>query len=308
MTPNRDPLYARGVPAPIEVVIPTTHRSAAWLREAAASASACEGVRAIRIVDDGSAETVDPQTLRASLRENVELEVVRQSRAGPAAARNAGLGRVRDAHAILLDDDDVLLPAGVSAMVALADRVRAMAVVAAREEVFPNGELRLKPVPPEWTDAILPRAGDVFRPLAIFGASGCLLTRAALATGDRFDPRLMIGEDRDFLRRLAAHGPIAVSALPAVRVRIHDVRRGRSLSTAHVFDRRIADHAVLVERWCDDDSAGHFQDATRWLVNSASKADIKPDSWRTLLDLCRRRGWAIPLRARARAALTRFRR
>lgn len=289
---------------PIEAIVATLNRNAAWLREAVASATLCSGVRRIWVVDDGAEPPVDSTTF-ADMQEpgGVEVTLVRRDRGGPSAARNTALVRIDDGAALILDDDDVLLPDGVAAMRALGDRLGAMAVVAAREELHPDGRVTIKHVPPEWADQALPRPGDVFRPLAIFGASGCFITRAGMATGERFDETLMLGEDRDFLRRLARHGPIAVCSKPALRVRLHDARRGDSLSTARSYERRARDHLIAVERWCDAESEPHFREATRWLLGAISKAGAGGDSWRSLTSLCQSRGWPIPFKAKVRWAI-----
>ncbi len=288
----------------MDVIVPTIHRDPGWLASAVSSARRCAGVNRVWVVDDGAETPVDAASFQGG--GTTEVRVLRRDRSGPSAARNTALVHVQ-AAALLLDDDDVLIPEGVAAMAALAARTGAMAVVAAREERHPDGRIVFKAVPPEWSEHVLPSPGDVFRPLAIFGASGCLITAAGVATGERFDEGLMVGEDRDFLRRLASHGPIAVSSIPALRVRVHDVARGTSLSTARSYERRVRDHCVLVSRWCDTASEAHFREATRWLIGAVAKSGVSAEAWALLMSLCDQRGWPVPIKARVRWVVRRGR-
>ena len=285
----------------MQVIVPTIGRDSTWLASAVASAQRCSGVECVWVVDDGAESPVEASSLQGGGRSVVR--VIRRERGGPSAARNTALTHIESGSALLLDDDDELVPEGVEAMVDLGERTAAVAVVAAREELHPDGRVTIKPPPAEWSDRVLPSSGDVFRPLAIFGASGCLITSVGVATGERFDEGLMVGEDRDFLRRLANHGPIAVSSVPALRVRLHDASRGASLSTARSYERRVRDHGVLVSRWCDARSEPHFREATRWLVSAVAKAGVSDEAWDMLMSLCERYGWRVPLKARARRAL-----
>lgn len=282
----------------MDVVVPVFNGRPEWLAEAVASALACPGTARVIVVDDGS----DPPVRLDGADRRVLL--VRQANAGPSAARNAGLERTSADWVLLLDADDAAVPAGVAAMVCGAERLGAVAAVAARDERGPDGTHRHRPAPREWVGRTLPKAADVFRPIALFGASGCLVHRRVLRAGVRFDAALWIGEDRDFLRRAADVGPIAVCGEPAVRVRIH--REGTNLTGRSHFARRVRDHLVMLERWGEADAEPHLREATAWLLRAASKADIDARSWGALVAACRERGWPIPFKARARRAAVRL--
>lgn len=276
----------------MEAVIPVCNGRPEWLCAAVESVLACPGVVRVVVVDDGS----DPPARIEGM--DGRVLVVRQLNAGPSAARNAGLDRTEAEWVLLLDADDAAMPAGVGAMVRLAARLGAAAVVAAREEVSPDGGSRVRPAPPEWAGRVLPTVGDVFRPISLFGASGCLIHRRVLSAGVRFDEDLRIGEDRDFLRRAAGVGPIAVCGEPAVRVRIHV--GAANLTSARHLDRRVRDHLILLERWGRTEAEPHLRAATVWLVNAASKTGVDARCWGSLVAACRARGWPVPLKARLR--------
>ncbi len=82
----------------------------AFLPEAISSVKGQHGGPArVLVVDDGS---TDPGTLGVldELEHDDGLELIRQSNAGAAAARNSGLRRVHTPYALVLDADDMLPP------------------------------------------------------------------------------------------------------------------------------------------------------------------------------------------------------
>lgn len=283
----------------LDAVIPTFNAPPGRLHQAVASALSTPEIGRVIVVDDGS----DPPVARAGPLMDIRVEVARQDNAGPSAARNLGLERSTADYLILLDDDDQLLPRGVSAMLALAERLGAAACVASRYERRAGSAMEHKPAPTEWAEGALPRGGDVFRPIAIFGASGMLIARRTISGGVRFDPTLTIGEDRDFLRKAAECGPIAVCGASALIVQLHET--GLNLSSRARLDRRIADHLVLLGRHFEPADDAHWREATRWLLNAASKHGCSPESWRSLTAAMASRGWAVPWKSRLRRALAR---
>lgn len=279
------------MPAPLTAVVPTFNAQPGRLRRALESLAELPLIGRIAVVDDGSLPPADPP------RGVGRVTLIRCANAGPSAARNRGLAALlplAEEWVVFLDDDDALLP-GVGRLIDLMARLGAAAGVGAREVAMPDGSIPLAGVDAAWADRALPYPGAVFTPHRIFGASGSVVHRRVIEAGVRFDEGLRIGEDRDFLRRAAAHGPITVSGAPVLRERTpHE--DGRLTSPAH-YDRRIRDHLVLVERWCDAPSEPHFREATRWLLNAAAKAGVSEGSWRSLTALSRTRGWGVPMRA-----------
>ncbi len=71
------------------------------------------------LVDDGSTDhTVQEAQRFCGL---LDLSIVQQANAGPAAARNAGIRRVRGRYCAFLDADDVMLPERLAAQAALLE-------------------------------------------------------------------------------------------------------------------------------------------------------------------------------------------
>ncbi|MFE9306441.1 glycosyltransferase family 2 protein [Streptomyces sp. NPDC006706] len=71
------------------------------------------------LVDDGSTDGTR-ELLAAFADRHPQAELITQSNAGPGAARNRGLREVRAAHVAFADADDVMVPDGLSAMLASA--------------------------------------------------------------------------------------------------------------------------------------------------------------------------------------------
>lgn len=295
VTPN--PSITPDLPPPgsVDVVIATFNAPAPRLQASVRSALACRGIRRVVVVDDGSTPPQDHASLTGL---SGAVEVIRQENAGPAAARNAGIERTDSPIVVFLDDDDQLLADGVAAMAELAAKLGVVAAVAARFHVWPDGREEHRPVPPEWAGLTLPHPSHVLRPIGLFGASGCMVHRKALAAGLRFDPDLRLGEDRDFLARAAAMGGLCVSSPPAVRVAMHSGETNLS-SPAH-YARRIRDHLIVLERYTDEIATAHMHEATRWLINASAKAGVDRESWEKLIAAATARGWKIPLKARVR--------
>ncbi len=290
----------------LHAVIPSFNAPAPRLCRAVASALEVPGVVRVWIVDDGSVSPVR----EADLPMDDRLTLVRQDNAGPSAARNRGLELAEGADAVIfLDDDDELLPAGVQALIELAGRLDAAALVGARLEVRDADEsgshqagatgARLREVPAEWADRALASPGDVFAPLVIFSGSGLLVTRRAIEAQVRFDPAIVIGEDRDFLRRCGEVGAIGIGAQPVVRARLHPPGSSNLTSAVH-FERRVQDHLLLMDRHHDAGCDHHWQAATIWLVNQLAKGRGRAVDAAPLLSACKDHGWALPLKTRLR--------
>jgi glycosyltransferase involved in cell wall biosynthesis len=285
----------------LDVVIPTYNAAPAALAASIRSALACPDVQRVVVVDDGSAPAANPVLTKDEARRVVLLA---QPNAGPSAARNAGVELVSAEYAVFLDDDDELLPTGIAAALQLAQREGAAAVVSAREETRAGEPNRFKAVPPEWAGRTLPRAADVFRPIALFGASGCLVARRVLDAGLRFDPSLKLGEDRDLLYRIAGIGPVGVCPVAAVRVRLHggggSGARATNLTSPAAYSRRVRDHIAIIGRHHSAETDEHLRTATVWLLNALARHGAPESDWSPLVSEALRRGWRVPLKARLR--------
>src|SRR5690606_38125842 len=144
--------------------------------------------------------------------------------------------------------------------------------------------------------------GAVFRPTILFNGSGILLRREDdRAAALRFHQGLFVVEDREFLRRLADLGPIAISADPMIITR----RRpdGSNLTGGRHLRRRIRGHVLLLRKYLDRDSAPWLRAQTMWLLNPAAKTGVDAGHWRILSQAAHNAGWRVPLKAWVRRAL-----
>ncbi len=280
-----------------EVIIPTFN-DGPRLRRAVEAALALPPplVARVIVVDDGSS---DPPVLDAHPR----VTVIHQQNAGPAAARNTGLDASAAPWIIFCDADDALLPA-IEDSLALAEALNAAACVSGRVEVFPDGSRVPRPAPAEWINQPLPSPAAVFKPIALFGTPGMIVSRRVIDAGVRFDPSLRHGEDREFLRRVAEVGPIAVSGALAVEYTKH-AADADNLNAPRHMERRVANFLAILARHHDDASDRYFQESARWLLNAAAKARVPDPSWRALLVVFRAHGWPVPLKTRLRRLLNR---
>lgn len=277
------------------MIIPTFN-DGPRLRRAVEAALALPFVDRVIVVDDGSSF---PPALDAHPR----LAVIRQVNAGPAAARTTGLDASAAPWIIFCDADDALLPA-IADSLALAEAMNAAACVSGCVEVFPDGSRIPRPAPAEWVNKPLPSPAAVFKPIALFGTPGMIVSRRVIDAGVRFDPSLRHGEDREFLRRVAAIGPIAVSGMLAVEYTKH-AADADNLNAPRHMERRVANFLTILARHHDDASDPYFHESARWLINAASKARVPEQSWRGLMDAFRAHKWPVPLKTRLRRLLNR---
>jgi glycosyltransferase involved in cell wall biosynthesis len=281
--------------ARVDAVIPTFNAPSPRLAAAISSCLTCRKVGRVIIVDDGSSP---PAMLTTEVAADPRVRLVRQSNAGPSAARNRGIELARAEFILFLDDDDAMECYGLEVMLDLADRLGAAAVVGARFEMK-AGAATVREVPPEWADRLLPSSAAAFWPHPCFGASGLLVRREALDAGIRFDPALLIGEDRDFLKRIGDAAPIAVCSRPVLTVHIHE--GGENLTSMRRLDRRVRDHIALLDRHHDRQTDRPLRAQTLWLLNQvARQRPLDEGSWNALVDAARLRRWRIPLKPRWR--------
>jgi glycosyltransferase involved in cell wall biosynthesis len=180
----------------ISVVVPTRNRPESLRRCLAALAAQTVGEPfEIVVVDDGSD---DAELVAAIVRETPGARLVRQSRGGPGAARNAGVRAARGAVVCLTDDDCEPEPSWAATM---AEAVRAGADVAAGE-IVDDPRTRLEVASRVVTGSIASRGRTPF------AASNNVAATARLLAELPFDEQYAdaAGEDRDWCERVSAHG------------------------------------------------------------------------------------------------------
>ncbi|MEM1183609.1 MAG: glycosyltransferase family 2 protein [Planctomycetota bacterium] len=277
-----------GIDPTIEFIVPTYNQDA-LLRRAVASCLAVRGCSGVIVVDDGSQEPVDPDGF-----DDDRVRVVHQANAGPAAARNNGLGLAKDRFICFCDSDDRVLP---EIILTLELMVRTGASVGCpnRIRVYADGRERRLILPDAYRDALLPRPGAIFGvDEPIFGACGMIVDREQI--GDlRFDESLENGEDSDFMRRAGAFGGICACDAPGTL--ITRGRRDNQTGDARI-DVIVSCFLDLMGRWYEDDDSSVWRHRLRAMAIKAAK-HAKDDTTypRVVAELTHRR-WGVPLKAR----------
>jgi GT2 family glycosyltransferase len=185
----------------IGVVIATRDRREALL-ETLGRVSALPERPAVVVVDDGSSDGT-PAAVRDAF---PRVQVLELGRGHGAAARNAGVERLRTPYAALLDDDSWWAPGALARAVEVLDRHPRVAVLAAR--VLVGDDERLDPVCEAMERSPLP-AGLAEPGPAVLGfvACGAVVRRDAFLAAGGFDGHYGFGgEEQPLALRLASAG------------------------------------------------------------------------------------------------------
>jgi GT2 family glycosyltransferase len=207
----------------ISVVIPTFERPAKLsrcLRGLAAAAAPAGGFEVVVVDDGGSTST---ESIVADFRGALDLQLVRQAHAGPAAARNAGARRATRPHLAFLDDDCV---PGSDWLRALEQRLGASPATAVGGRTVNALPENLYSTATQLVVDYLCAYRDRRNPQPAFFASNNLaLPRDAFLEIGGFDASFLepAGEDRDLCDRWRRSGFDMVFAPDAVVHHAHDL-------------------------------------------------------------------------------------
>lgn len=188
----------------------------------------------IIVVNDGS--TDDTATVVRRYRDG-RIIYVEQANGGIAAARNGGLSLATGDYIGFLDADDRWLPTMLEKQLAVLERqpdvVCTFANFMRTDEItkqnlgeqfryYPLADVPAVPGPIDETYVL---SGDAFCELVAFDQIPCYvqvtLFRAAAIAGMRFNERLYLGEDYDFLMRTYLRGRVAYNREVLALVRRH---------------------------------------------------------------------------------------
>ena len=190
-----------------DVIIPA-YNAAEYVARAVKSALECPDARVI-LVDDGSTDGTGE--ICDALAADARVQVLHQANAGAAAARNAGLQAATAEYVAFLDADDVLLPGALAALteqIGTADAIQGR-IVRNAPEMYHNPKTYRFPAEAALSLAL----GDPTRHLL---CHGWLLRRSLLT--ERFNERLTLGEDGEWMLRTLAHaGGVALCSTPVYR-------------------------------------------------------------------------------------------
>lgn len=214
----------------ISIVVPT-YNDGAFLTEALASIRAQEvDCAEVIVVDDGSDDPVE-EAVHAVL---PGARVLRQTNAGPSAARNAGIRVARGAFVAFLDGDDLWTDGALQRLRRGFENAPRAAVV--------QGHLRRFECDPRGART---RYGPVYRS---FNVGALVCRRDALMAAGLFDESLRRSEDVDLFMRLQDIGaPRLVIPDPVLLYRRTDLG-GDSKARRHALDRGTRDSWISLLR------------------------------------------------------------
>lgn len=199
---------AAPVQGAVDVIVPV-YNAADYVARAAQSALEAGAARVI-LVDDGSTDG-SGEICDALAAQDDRVTVLHQTNQGASAARNAGLDAAATEYVTFLDADDVLLPGALAALTArigTADAIQGR-IVRNSPQTIPGKRVRCLPA----RDALSAALCDPTRHLLCHG----WLFRRTLLT-ERFDERLTMGEDGEWLLRTLPKAETAVYCnVPAYR-------------------------------------------------------------------------------------------
>jgi glycosyltransferase involved in cell wall biosynthesis len=185
------------------------------------------------VVDDGSTD----DTLRAIRRfaGQLDLTILTQANAGPAAARNRGIRRARGRYCAFLDTDDVMLPDRLRAQSAMLDSDPALGLVHTDLMTFDERGI-IHRTRRAFSN---PCGGMVLDQLLLnnfITTSTVMAPKARLMEAGLFGEGRRVSEDFEFWLRMAARWKVGFIDEPLVRYR----RRPGSLSDDKVLSARCA--------------------------------------------------------------------
>lgn len=238
----------------VSVVLPVFN-GARYLAAAIGSVLSQDGLLEVLVHDDGSTDAT-PGILAELAAGDPRLSVSRAANAGPAAARNACLGRVRGSMVAFMDHDDLWPPGRLARQVALLAATPTAGGVIGRTCIFDSVDAHGWPV-----------ASAASRTETAGFLQACLFRRAAVEASGGFDASLRAADDFDFLLRMIEGGTrLTVDPEVAVYYRLHPgqwtadlAETGRHTAQAllkSVRRRRAAGAAGLVEWRLDPGTEG----------------------------------------------------
>ena len=221
-------------------VIVTNYNYGDYLPAAVASALAQDGGEpAVVVVDDGS---TDPGTDEVLGSLPPQVRVLRQSNAGPSAARNAGIAAATSPYLLVLDADDLLLPQALQAL--------KPPLLADPQLGFTYGRTRFFGA---WEGILDLPPSDPFRLLYRHMIGLTTLVRAeVLRDTGGFDPAFKGYEDWELWLHALAHGwegrRVEVETLHYRRHDVPSVNVGARREYRRIYRRLRAKHAALYRR------------------------------------------------------------
>lgn len=205
----------------LSIVIPTYNYAEVVSRAIfSVTSQLCANTELI-VVDDGSTDSTQDILATIQNGETPAFRVVRQTNAGPAAARNFGLTLAQGSFVWFLDADDELLPGAVQAVLtAISTTPLAGLILGAHLNRFPDGrEKHIKPTPIHG-DAHQ-RVGDYLLKKRISVSHGACVFRRDLVERRPYPIQLRQTEDIPVFAYLVAYAEPVLIDFALARIHKH---------------------------------------------------------------------------------------
>ena len=229
----------------VSVVVPTCNRPAS-LRRALASIRAVEGLDIrleILVADNGDC----PETKTAAAEYGAKYLKVDQK--GPSAARNAAMFAATGDYIAFLDDDDAWTDQHLRWHIELFEANEKMDLVIG--QVISTDE-SYKPFGEPWL-AEPPKAGpDLLRRMlsGYFPQVGSILIRTRVRDSvGGFNPRLLGGEDLDWMLRIAKSGNVGFVKVPCVMFTHRDIGTFDALQLRRIEYDKVVFYRYALRWW-----------------------------------------------------------
>lgn len=221
-------------PPLVSVIIPAFN-AGAFIGEAIESILAqSHGAVEIIVVDDGSTD----DTAAVAARHGGAVRVIRQTNAGPAAARNRGLTDARGAFVAFLDADDLWPSHKIRAALLAFEDVPQAEVVLGHSQLFEIDKDNGKPI-------FVASPVDTF-PWSIAAA---MFRRSVFENVGPFDEDLRFGEDTDWFER-AEHLRVNIRKIDDIGllVRRHAANSTRGRTVQNIYPARLVHKRIVRQR------------------------------------------------------------
>ncbi len=201
------------------VIIPTFNRKTLLLRCLSSALAQSYTDYEIIVVDDGSTDG----TAEAVTALNPKVRLLKQTNAGPGAARNLGILSAQGPYLAFLDSDDLWFPWTLETYAEIVSKTDQPAFIAGRPWCFKNEadteKVQREAISFEWFKDYL-ESGSLWR---WWGVSSFVLRRDCAVRAGGFTPKNINGEDADLALKLGIEaGFVQVKAPMTFGYRNHD--------------------------------------------------------------------------------------
>lgn len=226
---------------PLSVIIPTYNYAVLLPRVVDSVLAQADERVELLVVDDGSTDSTTSVLEQLQAQYGDRLRAVRQSNAGPAAARNFGLTQSRGRHVLFLDADDELLPGAISTILdVLSARPDLGMLIGGSLKQHPGGRER-KVLPGAVAEDSRQRVVDYLLRKNIAIGHGSMVASRSLLEQRPYPEDFRCTEDIPVFAYLLAAGEVVSVQQPLVRVYKHQGSLRHQGELDRALDLRLVD-------------------------------------------------------------------